>query len=120
MRKIVILTMGLISLFLYAFVARDTGIKKVGENLYTVTNLKRISPQESSEIKRVVTEKYGVKDFTKTTILSFQDGREGAKSLKSWFSTKVGPDWLDRDISPLRKNKDATSLVKILEKYSKI
>ncbi|WP_291907283.1 hypothetical protein [Chitinophaga sp. CB10] len=103
MKKLMWLTLSAPMFLLFAFTmqdrqARNIGIQRTSKNLYTVsrTAVKNVPPAEQEEIKRLVMEKYGIKDFTRNEItIASNDPRTKAMGgildnsiYKDWVSTK--------------------------------
>lgn len=124
MKKILLFSLGVSSLFLFSFVSQqDKGVKKIGENLYEVSKSAKFSDDDKAEIKGIIAKEYHIRDFKNTVMLK---PIVGNKSLKwtALIDTKIGPDMLDKKAIVWEVNKKVTSedeskLVEILKKYSK-
>ncbi|MBV7532877.1 hypothetical protein [Chitinophaga sp. sic0106] len=103
MKKLMWLTLSAPMFLLFAFTmqdrqARNTGIQRTSTNLYTVnrTAVKNVSAADQEEIKRLVVEKYNIKDFSRGEItIASNDPRTKAMGgildnsiYKDWVSTK--------------------------------
>ena len=124
MKKILLFSLGISSLFLFSFVSQqDKGVKKIGENLYQVSTAAKFSDDDKAEMTRIIAKHYNIKDFKKSVMLK---PIVGNKSLKwtALIDTKVGTDWIDNKAIVWEVNRKVTSedeskLVEILKKYSK-
>ena len=124
MKKILLFSLGISSLFLFSFVSQqDKGVKKIGENLYQVSTAAKFSDDDKAEINGIIAKEYHIRDFKKSVMLK---PIVGNKSLKwtALIDTKVGTDWIDNKAIVWEVNRKVTSedeskLVEILKKYSK-
>jgi hypothetical protein len=69
MKKLFFLSAAVPLALLFSFTFQQKGFKKIGTNLYSVTSVKTIAKGDQEELKQIITEHYGIKDFTKDVII---------------------------------------------------
>jgi hypothetical protein len=85
---------------LFSFTLRqDRGVKRVSTHLYAVTPIatKRVTTPDKEEIKKIVAEHYGIKDFGRGLIVIGKDDPRNKVAggildnsiYKDWVSTKL-------------------------------
>ncbi len=74
---------------------RATGVKRISKNLYTVsrTAVKNVPAAEQEEIRKVIAEHYGIKDFERKEIVIAANDPRNRKS-GGIFETSVYKDWV--------------------------
>ncbi|MCW3463534.1 hypothetical protein [Chitinophaga nivalis] len=98
MKKLMWLTLCVPVLLLFSFTIQQkqtNGVKRVSKNLYAVSRVavKHVSAEEQAEIKKVIAEHYGIKDFAEKEItISARDPRNRASG--GIFETSIYKDWV--------------------------
>ncbi|WP_147319987.1 hypothetical protein [Chitinophaga silvisoli] len=99
MKRLLLLSLCAPAVLLLSFsFQQEIGVKRVSKHLYTVSKVasKRVSVSDQEEIKRVVAEHYGIKDFGRGAITIASNNplnrRMGGildnSIYKDWVSTK--------------------------------
>jgi hypothetical protein len=100
MKRLMLLTLCIPAFLLFSFTLRqERGVKRVSTHLYAVTPVaaKRVTAAEQEEIKKVVADHYGIKDFGRGKILIARDDPRNKVAggildnsiYKDWVSTKL-------------------------------
>lgn len=102
---------------------QQNGVLKVSKNLYNVSKIanKRVAVEDKEEVKRVIAEHYGIKDFTrKNIIIAVNDPRN--KASGGIFETSVYKDWISTRFIFWKQIKDLPQEVikanQIMTKYA--
>lgn len=100
MKKLLLLSLCAPAVLLLSFgFQQEIGVKRISKNLYSVSKVanKRVAAADQEEIRRVVAEHYGIKDFSKGAISIGADNALNRKMggildnsiYKDWVSTKL-------------------------------
>jgi len=100
MKRLMLLTLCIPAFLLFSFTLRqERGVKKVSTHLYAITPAagKRVAKAEQDEIRQLVADHYGIKNFGRGKILIARDDPRNKVAggildnsiYKDWVSTKL-------------------------------
>ena len=93
MQKPIIFTIAALSILLFSFVPQKRGVKKIGENLYTVTKAKSFSKEDQDQLKSLATKYYHIENFNKVTRVR-PISAPGSKNGSWIFDSSVYKDFI--------------------------
>lgn len=124
MKRLMLLTLCIPAFLLFSFTLRqDRGIKKVSTHLYAVSPVaaKRVTTAEQEEIRKVVADHYGIKNFGRGKILIARDDPRN-KVAGGILDNSIYKDWVSTKLFFWKNIKDLPQEVMkanvILQKYS--
>ncbi|UCJ08509.1 hypothetical protein KTO58_04785 [Chitinophaga pendula] len=126
MKKLMLVTLSIPVILLLSFTIQrpqQNGVLRVSKHLYNVSKVanKRVAVEDKEEVKRVIAEHYGIKDFTrKAIIIAVNDPRN--KASGGIFETSVYKDWISTRFIFWKQIKDLPQEVikanQIMTKYA--
>jgi hypothetical protein len=95
MKKPIILTIAALSILLFSF-APGRGVKKIGENLYSVSRATKFEKADQEQLKSLAMKYYHIKDFNRAKRLTpiAAPGAPGSKNGSWIFDSSVYKDFI--------------------------
>jgi hypothetical protein len=121
MKKLILLSLAVPVALLFSFGLRQDGIKKIGTNLYSMsqTSSKTISAADQVKLKKIIADHYKLTDLTKDYVIDANNPVNKASNwiistslCTGWFSTHF-ITWDDKAVL----TKDAENAKAIISKY---